>query len=49
MRAVLAIMLILGFAFVIVSGLLSVSRELFSRNPCQPSPVLDDSDHSAAS
>ncbi len=49
MRILLAMTAILGFVLVIVFGLLSVARELFAKNPCQPSPVIDDSDNAAAS
>ncbi len=49
MRILLAMAAILGFVLVIVIGLLNVARELFAKTPCQPSPVIDDNDHAAAS
>jgi hypothetical protein len=48
MRILLAMMAVLGIALVIVFGLLNVARELFTKNPCQPSPVIDDDDPAAA-
>jgi hypothetical protein len=49
MRAILAIVMILGFIVLMVVGLLSVFRDLLVRTPYQPPSPVDDNEVSGES